>query len=59
MQAVRSQFQIPQQIFTVLLLGEDGSEALRSTHPVDSTRLNALIDATPSRKREMLRPHAN
>jgi len=59
MQHIRSQFQVPQESFVVLLLGEDGNEALRSTRPVDSDRLNALIDATPSRKIEMRRPHAN
>jgi hypothetical protein len=59
MQAIRSQFHVPQDTFIVLLLGEDGSEALRSTRPVDSVRLNALIDTMPSRKIEMQRPHAN
>ena len=59
MQSIRSQFQIPQETFTVLLLGEDGAEALRSARPVDSSRLNALIDTMPSRKREMQHPHAN
>jgi hypothetical protein len=59
MQAIRAQFHIPTESFTVLLLGEDGSEALRSDRPVSSTRLNALIDAMPSRKIEMRRPHAN
>jgi len=59
MQAVRSQFHVPAESFVVLLLGEDGSEALRSSHPVDSTRLTSLIDTMPSRKIEMTRPHAN
>ena len=45
--------------FLVLLLGEDGSEALRSATPIGSTRLNSLIDTMPSRKIEMQRPHAN
>ena len=59
MQAVRSQFHVPLESFVVLLLGEDGHEALRSDRPVDSTRLNSLIDTMPSRKIEMTRPHAN
>ena len=59
MQAIRSQFHVPQETFVVVLLGEDGSEALRSTRPVDSTRLNSLIDTMPTRKMEMQRPHAN
>jgi hypothetical protein len=59
MQAIRSQFQVPQDTFIVLLLGEDGSEALRATSPVSSTRLNSLIDTMPTRRMEMKRPHAN
>lgn len=59
MQAVRTQFDVPQDTFLVLLLGEDGSEALRSAKPLNSERLNDFIDTMPSRKREMLRPHAN
>jgi hypothetical protein len=59
MQSIRSQFHVPAETFLVLLLGEDGSEALRSESPVGSTRLNSLIDTMPSRKIEMKRPHAN
>src|SRR5271165_1149447 len=59
MQSIRAQFQIPADDFVVLLLGEDGSEKLRSTSPVGSARLNALIDTMPSRKSEVQRLHAN
>jgi hypothetical protein len=59
MQAIRSQFQVPADSFVVLLLGEDLGEKLRSTRPVDPTRLNTLIDEMPSRKTEMQRSHAN
>ena len=59
MQAVRTQFHVPANDFLVLLLGEDGSEKLRSTSPVGSARLNSLIDTMPSRKKEMQRLHAN
>jgi hypothetical protein len=59
MQAIRSKFNIPADTFLVLLLGEDGGEALRSATPIGSTRLNSLIDTMPSRKIEMQRPHAN
>jgi hypothetical protein len=59
MQAVRSQFHVPVESFMILLLGEDGREALRSTRPVNSARLNSLIDTMPTRKIEMQRPHAN
>ena len=57
--AIRSQFQVPENQFTVLLLGEDGGIKLRSTAPITISRLNSLIDAMPDRKLEMQRPHAN
>lgn len=59
MQSIRARFHIPAGSFQVLLLGEDLTEKLRSTRPVDSTRLNSLIDTLPSRKIERQRPHAN
>jgi hypothetical protein len=59
MEAIRYKFNISADTFLVLLLGEDGSEALRSATPIGSTRLNSLIDTMPSRKIEMQRPHAN
>jgi hypothetical protein len=57
--AIRTRFEIPENQFTVLLLGEDGAIKLRSTNPVTISRLNSLIDAMPDRKLEMQRPHAN
>jgi hypothetical protein len=59
MQSIRAQFHVAADDFVVLLLGEDGSEALLSTSPVGSAKLNALIDTMPSRKSEMRRLHAN
>jgi hypothetical protein len=59
MESIRTRFHIPASSFVVLLLGEDGGEQLRSESPVGLTRLNSLIDASPSRKVEMRRPHAN
>jgi hypothetical protein len=59
MQSIRTLFHIPSDTFQVLLLGEDLTEKLRSPRPVDSNRLNSLIDTMPSRKIEMQRPHAN
>jgi hypothetical protein len=57
--AIRNRFQVPENQFAVLLLGEDGSIRLRSTVPVSIDRLNTLIDAMPDRKVEMQHPHAN
>jgi hypothetical protein len=59
MQSIRERFHVPAESFLVLLLGEDGQEKLRSPRPVSAERLNALIDATPERKIERERPHAN
>jgi hypothetical protein len=59
MTEIRARFHIPASQFTVLLLDENGSVMLRSSNPVDPARLDALIDRTPGRRAEMLRPHAN
>jgi hypothetical protein len=56
---IRARFHIPASQFTVLLLDEHGNVMLRSATPVSPARLNALIDQTPERRTEMLRPHAN
>jgi hypothetical protein len=59
MKEVREQFHIAAGDFAVLLLDEDGSVKLRAASPVNAERLNAVIDKTPARQAEMLRPHAN
>ena len=57
--AIRTRFEIPENQFAVLLLGEDGTIKIHSTIPVTIGRLNSLIDDMPDRKLEMQRPHAN
>jgi hypothetical protein len=59
MDAIRTRFHVRDDVFAVVLLGEDGQEKLRSAKPVDVDRLNALIDSMPERRVEMRRPHAN
>ena len=59
MDAIRARFHIAADEFVVLLLGEDGTEKLRSTKPIPIDRLNALIDSMPERRVEMMRPNAN
>ena len=59
MKAVREQFHVAAGDFAVLLLDEDGTVRQRAANPVNADRLNALIDKTPARQAEMLRPHAN
>lgn len=39
--------------FTILLIGKDGGEKLRSHQPVTTTKLFNIIDAMPMRKEEM------
>lgn len=59
MTEIRARFHVPASQFAVLLVDEDGSVMLRSSNPVNPARLNAMIDRTPGRRAEMLRPHAN
>ena len=56
---IRNRYQVMENDFTVVLLGEDGEVKLKSSAPVSVIRLNTLIDAMPDRKIEMQRPHAN
>ncbi len=53
---IRRRFHIAASDFTVILLGKDGGEKLRSTIPVTIARLNRTIDAMPMRKEEMRKP---
>ena len=57
--SVRKRFHVPPGAFVVVLLGEDGGAKLRSNGPVPVEKLNSLIDAMPTRKLEMQRPHSN
>ncbi|GGH16077.1 hypothetical protein GCM10011586_37660 [Silvibacterium dinghuense] len=58
MASIRRRFQVPDGTFLVLLLEENGAVALRSSHPVSTDRLNALIDTMPDRKIERQRKDA-
>jgi len=46
-------FDVSTQKFTVILLGKDGEEKLRSHDVVSPEKLFALIDSMPMRKQEM------
>jgi hypothetical protein len=50
---LRRQFDIPPTTFAVLLIGKDGGEKLRASHPLSIDRLNTTIDAMPMRQQEM------
>ena len=51
-QDVRSHFHIDSSAFTVLLIGKDGGEKLRSNIPVAMNQLNQTIDSMPMRQQE-------
>ncbi len=51
--AARRRFHIHPNDFTVILLGKDGTEKLRSHHPVSLETLCSTIDAMPLRQGEM------
>jgi hypothetical protein len=50
--SARSRFRIDQDDFTVILLGKDGGEKLRSDTPVTMEILTRLIDSMPMRQKE-------
>jgi hypothetical protein len=52
-QAARRRFHIAPDDFTVILLGKDGGEKLRSSKPLSLDKLRATIDAMPMRRQEM------
>lgn len=41
---------LPRNVFTVLLIGKDGQEAVRSRDPLSSQTIAATIDAMPMRR---------
>ena len=51
--AFYDRFSVEDDIFTVILLGKDGTEKSRQTEPVKIEDLFTLIDAMPMRQREM------
>jgi len=50
---LRDAFNVPEQGFSILLIGKDGGVKLRSRQPVTTKDLFALIDGMPMRQREM------
>jgi monofunctional biosynthetic peptidoglycan transglycosylase len=51
--ALRSKLRLEKGVFTVLLVGKDGSEKLRRQKPVPMAEVFELIDSMPMRKQEM------
>ena len=52
----RKRFRIASGEFTVILLGKDGGEKLRSHIPLSFEKLRDTIDAMPMRRQEMRHP---
>jgi len=52
---LRSDFNIPQNEFYVILIGKDGSVKYRDNSPIERKKLYAIIDAMPMRQAEMRR----
>jgi len=55
-QSARRRFNIAPADFTVILIGKDGGEKLRSTKPLTLDKLFDTIDAMPMRQQEMRPP---
>lgn len=53
--AARKRFDIKPGEFTVILIGKDGGEKLRSHQPISWEKLQSTIDAMPMRQDEMQR----
>jgi hypothetical protein len=51
--SLRHRFRIAPNSFTVILIGKDGEEKLRSTKPIALEKLRSTIDAMPMRQEEM------
>ena len=52
-QYAREHFKVASTAFTVILIGKDGGEKLRSRIPLSAARLFAAIDEMPMRRQEM------
>lgn len=51
-EAARRRFHIAPNEFTVLLIGKDGGEKLRSSKPIPFSKLRDTIDSMPMRQQE-------
>jgi hypothetical protein len=47
---LRSRYRIPAAVFAAVLVGKDGTVAMRSAKPVDAADLQGTIDAMPMRR---------
>jgi hypothetical protein len=54
---LRERYKIKPESFTVILLGKDGGEKLRTHEPIPFDKLAQTIDSMPMRQQEMQKPH--
>jgi hypothetical protein len=52
-QALYTEYEVAQGEFTVILIGKDGTEKLRTSELLEVKKLFSVIDAMPMRQREM------
>lgn len=52
-QALLRKFKVPEQGYTLILLGKDGQEKFRSQQPVPMRQVFEIIDQMPMRRQEM------
>jgi hypothetical protein len=52
---IRREYQVPPERFTLILLGKDGGEKVRRTHPMSADMLFGLIDRMPMGRTEAQR----
>ena len=57
--AVRERLSMPPDRFEVVLVGKDGTIAMRRNHPMDLDELFARIDAMPMRREELRKREAS
>ena len=55
--AARRRFKVSQGDFTVILVGKDGEEKLRSRQAIPFARLRKIIDGMPMRQQEIHKKH--
>ncbi|MFD3001402.1 DUF4174 domain-containing protein [Pontibacter toksunensis] len=51
--ALRSRFEVPQEDFSVILVGKDGTQKQRNKAAVELEKVFGLIDQMPMRRQEM------
>lgn len=51
---LRKQYQVPNDAFSVILIGKDGTQKIKQNEILYTNKLFAIVDAMPMRRREIL-----